>query len=96
MTMPLEFRGLAIMDPPGKAIRFAGYPKGRRDGSIAICEVSIYVLRALAANPGASPAELMDAFERYKEAIFEVASRKFDEGETRPRVSAVDLSPPNN
>jgi hypothetical protein len=92
--MPLEFRGVALADPPGRGVRFAGYPVRARVGAIVICEVTVDALRTLGAVPDATPDELMGIFELHKEQIFEIASARFDEGAHRPRVTAGDLAQP--
>jgi hypothetical protein len=89
--MPLDFRGVALIDPPARGVRFAGYPRGGREGSMVICEVTVEALRTLGGLPDATPDELMGVFEIRKEAIFQVASAKFDEGTYRPRVTSSDL-----
>lgn len=89
--MPLEFRGIALIDPPARGVRFAGYPKGGREGAIVICEVTVDALRTLSGLSDPIPEELMGAFELYKEAIFQIASAKFDEGMHRPRVTSNEL-----
>src|SRR5215831_19069226 len=60
--MPLEFRGLASMDPPKRGVRFAGYPKSSRHPPMIICEVSTEALRLLGEMPDASSDELMGVF----------------------------------
>lgn len=90
-NMPLEFRGVASMDPPKRGVRFAGYPKSSRHPPMIICEVSIEALRLLGESPDASSEELMGVFEIYKETILAIASRKFDKGEMRPRITDKDI-----
>lgn len=89
--MPLEFRGVALIDPPARGVRFAGYPQGGREGAIVICEVTVDALRALSGLPDPTAEELMGVFELHKEAIFKFASAKFDEGAYRPRVTSDDF-----
>jgi hypothetical protein len=89
--MPLEFRGLAIMDPPGRGIRFAGYPVAIRSSPLVICQVSIEALRVLGGMQDASAEEAAGIFEVYREAILKIASEKFDRGEHRPTVTVADL-----
>ena len=91
--MPLEFRGLALPDPPGRAIRFAGYPVGGRNMAIVVCEVTTELLRALAGLPDANSGELMGIFEIHKEEIFARCSAKFDAGDYRPIVGVADFHP---
>jgi hypothetical protein len=64
--MPLEFRGLAIIDPPGRGIRFAGYPMSTRNVPLAICEATADALRIIAGLAHASIDELMGIFELHK------------------------------
>jgi hypothetical protein len=40
---------------------------------------------------GASSEELMGVFEIYRETILAVASRKFDQGDMRPRITGKDI-----
>lgn len=89
--MPLEFRGSASMDPPRRRVRFAGYPVSARHPSMVICEVSTEALRLLGELPDANGEELMGVFEIYKDAILAVASRKFDNGDMRPRITDKDV-----
>ena len=90
--MPLEFRGLAIMDPPGRGVRFAGYPTSRQRLPMVICEVSAEALRAVGGLPDASFDELMGIFEIHKDQILAVASAKYDAGDHRPCVTADDFA----
>jgi hypothetical protein len=90
--MPLEFRGIALLDPPGRGIRFAGYPLKAKEGAIVICEVTVDALCVLSGLADPTPEELMGAFELHKEMIFEVASARFDNCAHRPRVTASDVS----
>jgi hypothetical protein len=90
-AVPLDFRGVALIDPPARGVRFAGYPRGGREGAIVICEVTVEALRTLGGLPDATPDELMGVFEIHKETIFQVASAKFDEGAHRPRITSGDL-----
>lgn len=90
--MALEFRGLAIMDPPGRGVRFAGYSTVSRNLSPVICEVTADALRILGNLPEGSIAELMGIFEIHKEDILKIASAKFDEGEYRPLITAKDFA----
>ena len=89
--MPLEFRGLALMDPPGRGVRFAGYPTARQNLPMVICEVSAEALREIAGLPDATFNELIGIFEIHKERILAAASAKFDAGEHRPQVTVGDL-----
>jgi hypothetical protein len=89
--MPLEFRGSASMDPPRRGIRFAGYPASVRRSSMVICEVSTEALRLLGGMPDANSEELMGVFEIYRDTILAIASRKFDNGELRPRITDRDI-----
>jgi hypothetical protein len=89
--MPLEFRGSASMDPPRRRVRFAGYPISARHPSMVICEVSTEALRLLGEMPDASGEQLMGVFEIYKDTILAIASRKFDKGETCPRITDKDV-----
>jgi hypothetical protein len=90
--VPLELRGLAIMDPPGRGVRFAGYPTSRIKPPMVICEVSAGALRTVGGMPDASFGELMGIFEIYKDQILAVASAKYDAGEHRPCVTADDFA----
>lgn len=94
-AMPLEFRGSASLDPPQRGVRFAGYPKSGRQSAMVICEVSTDVLRHLGEMPDATSEELMGVFEIYKETILTIASKKFDMGEMRPRITDKDLETRN-
>ena len=89
--MPLEFRGAASMDPPRRGVRFAGYPLSSRQSPMVICEISTEALRLLGELPDASSEELMGVFEIYKETILAIASRKFDRGDLRPRITDEDV-----
>jgi hypothetical protein len=89
--MPLEFRGTALLDPPGRGIRFAVYPIGRRAGAIVICEVTIDALRKIGGNVDVTADEMMNIFELHKAEFHAITSAKFDEGEYRPTVTAADL-----
>ena len=89
--MPLEFRGAASMDPPRRQVRFAGYPIASREHAMVICEVSTDALRLLGEMPDASSEELMGVFEIHKDAILAIASRKFDKGDMRPRITDKDV-----
>ena len=89
--MPLEFRGPASMDPPKRSVRFAGYPVTNRRPPMVVCEVSMEALRVLGEMPDASSEELMGVFEIYRDTILTIASRKFDKGEMRPRITDKDL-----
>ena len=89
--MPLEFRGAASMDPPERGVRFAGYPVSSRHSPMVICEVSTEALRLLGDVPDANGDELMGVFEIYKETILAIASRKFDKGDMRPRITDKDI-----
>jgi len=90
--MPLEFRGSASLDPPKRGVRFAGYPISARQSAMVICEVSTDALRLLAEMPDATGEELMGVFEIYKDTILTIASRKFDDGDMRPRITDKDLN----
>jgi hypothetical protein len=90
--MPLEIRGTAIADPAGRAIRFAGYPIGGRIGAIIICEVSAEALRFLGGDPHAGDDELLIIFAAHQEAIFKIASDRFDDGDHRPRLTVQDFN----
>ena len=72
-------------------VRFAGYPVSGRQLPMAICEVSAGALQHLGGLPDASTEELMGVFELHREAILEVAFRKFDAGHYRPRVTKEDF-----
>jgi hypothetical protein len=89
--MSLEFRGAASMDPPQRGVRFAGYPVSSRHSAMVICEVSTDALRLLGEMPDANGEELMGLFEIYKETILAIASRKFDKGDMRPRITGKDI-----
>jgi hypothetical protein len=89
--MPLEFRGAASMDPPRRGVRFAGYPMSSRHSLMVICEVSTEALRLLGEMPDADGDELMGVFEVYRETILAIASRKFDKGDLRPRITDKDI-----
>lgn len=89
--MPLEFRGSASMDPPRRGVRFAGYPTSSRHPPMVICEVSTEALRLLGEMPNASSEELMGVFEIHKDSILAIASRKFDKGDLRPRITEKDV-----
>ena len=89
--MPLEFRGAASMDPPRRGVRFAGYPIAAKRSPMVVCEVSTEALRLLGELPDASSEELMGVFEIYKDTILAIASRKFDKGDLRPRVTDKDI-----
>ena len=89
--MPLEFRGLALMDPRQTMVRFAGYPVAKRSLGVVICQVSAETLRALAGAPLHSEEEFMSTFEKHRSRIFYAASAKFDEGKHRPSVGIDDL-----
>ena len=41
--------------------------------------------------PDANGDELMGVFEIYKETILAIASRKFDKGDMRPRITDKDI-----
>ena len=58
---------------------------------MVICEVSTETLRLLGEMPDAGDDELMGVFEIYKETILAIASRKFDTGEMRPRITDKDV-----
>jgi hypothetical protein len=90
--VPLEFQGLAIMDPPGRGVRFAGYPPSRQNHLMVICEVTAEALRAIGGLPDASNDELMEIFELHKEQILAVASARFDAGEHRSIITERDFS----
>jgi hypothetical protein len=90
-AVPLEFRGLALMDPRQTMVRFAGYPAPKRNHEIVICQVSAETLRALAGAPLVSEEEFMSTFEKYRDRIFYAASAQFDEGVYRPTVEIDDL-----
>ena len=89
--MPLEFRGLAIIDPPERGIRFAGYPTSTRNVPLVICEVTAGALRLMAGLPHASFDELMGTFELHKAKILAIVSAKFDAGEHRPLITERDV-----
>ena len=89
--MPLEFRGAASMDPPRRGVRFAGYPISAKCSPMVVCEVSTEALRLLGELSDASSEELMGVFEIYKDTILAIASRKFDKGDLRPRVTGRDI-----
>lgn len=89
--MPLEFPGTPSMDPPRRGVRFAGYPISSRHPPMVICEVSTEALRLLGEMPDANSEELMGVFEIYKETILAIASRKFDKGDMRPRITDNDI-----
>ena len=78
------------MDPPGRGVRFAGYPTSRQNLPMVICEVSAEALREVGGLPDASLNELIGVFEIHKERILAVASAKFDAGSHRPLVTADD------
>ena len=90
--MPLEFRGAAVIDPPGRSIRFAGIPIGGRQSAMVICEVSSAALRSLCDIPPADRESLLRAFHEHEKRIWAAASRKFDQGEHRPVVLLEDLA----
>lgn len=90
--MPLEFLGMALMDPPKRRVRFAGYPIGPNHMQITICGVSVSALLALAGEQDLSESEIMGIFELHKEAIFSAASAQFDAGSLRPQVEANNLA----
>jgi hypothetical protein len=90
--MPLEFRGAAVIDPPGRSIRFAGVPVGSRQSAMVICEVPSAVLRALCDVPHTDREGLLRVFNEHRNRIWEAASQKFDEGEHRPIISLEDLA----
>jgi hypothetical protein len=89
--MPLEVRGVAIADPAGRAVRFAGVPIGGRAGIVIVCEVTAEALRFLADNSHAEKDELLGIFAANQEAIFKIASNQFDDGDHRPRVTIEDF-----
>lgn len=90
--MPLEFRGLAIMNPKGTEVRFAGYPTVGQSRPIVICQVTTGALRLLGKiSEDATQDDLMDIFEAHKDTICEVASTLFDKGAHRPVVTPGDL-----
>jgi hypothetical protein len=89
--VPLEFHGLAIVDPPGRGIRFAGYPTAGRNMPLVVCEVSADALRFIGGLPDATYDELISIFGLHMNAIVRIASEKFDHGEIRPSVTSVDL-----
>src|SRR5580658_7708837 len=91
LAVPLEFRGLALMDPRQTMVRFAGYPASKRNNEIVICQISAKTLRDLAGVPLTSEEEFLSTFEKYKEPIFSAASAQFDEGVHRPTVEIDDL-----
>jgi hypothetical protein len=90
-VVALEFRGIGLLDPPARGVRFAGYPQGGREGIIVICEVTVDALRHLGGLIDPTPDDLMGVFESYRDAICQVASLKFDEGAYRPRITLTDL-----
>jgi hypothetical protein len=90
--MPLEVRGTVIADPAGRAIRFAGYPIGGRVGAIIICEVSAEALRFLGGDLHAEKEQLLMIFAAHQEAIFKIASDRFDDGDHRPRLTIQDFN----
>ncbi len=79
------------MDPPGRGVRFAGYPTSARGSPMVICEVTMDALRAIGGLPETTPEELEGIFELHKVAILEIASAKFERGEYRPIVTAGDF-----
>ena len=85
--MPLEVRGVAIADPAGRTIRFAGFPVGGRSGAITICEVTAEALRFLGGDPHVDKDELLGIFAAHQEAIFKIASDMFDDGDHRPKLT---------
>jgi hypothetical protein len=80
------------MEPPARAVRFAGYPSGGQEIAVVVCEVTVDALQTLSGAMELTHNEAMGVFELHKELIFEVASAKFDEGAFRPRVTASDLN----
>ncbi len=58
---------------------------------MVICEVSTEALRLLGELPDASGEELMGVFEIHKDTILAIASRKFDRGDMRPRITDKDV-----
>ena len=58
---------------------------------MVICEISTDALRLLGEIPDASSEELMGVFEIYRETILAIASRKFDKGDLRPRITDRDI-----
>lgn len=91
--MPLEFRSAAVIDPPGRSVRFAGVPIGSRQSAMVICEISSAALQSLCGVPYTDREGLLNAFNAHKERIWAVASEKFDQGEHRPIISLADLAP---
>jgi hypothetical protein len=79
------------MDPPGRGVRFAGYPASRQNLPMVICEVSAEALRAIGGLPDAAYDELMGIFELHRKQILAVASAKFDAGEQRPIITEHDF-----
>lgn len=91
-NVPLEFRGMALMDPPKRRIRFAGYLGPSRSAKMVICAVSVDALKALASDEDLSDSEVMGVFEMHKEAIFAAASAQYDAGSFRPHIELKDLT----
>jgi len=89
--VPLEFRGLAVLDPNGKQVRFAGYPVEHGSTRIVICQVSTEALRTLGNIAKPSEEELLDVFDVYSDEIFQIASEQFDGGAHHPSVTMADL-----
>lgn len=89
--MPLEFRGAAVTDPPGRNVRFAGFPVGGRPSAMVVCEISYRALQSLTGGVNTDRHDLLGTYEMHKNRIWEIASRKFDQGDFRPRISVDDL-----
>ncbi|MEO6022108.1 MAG: DUF1488 family protein [Burkholderiales bacterium] len=85
--MPLEFRGVAIVDPKRSAVRFAGYPKPGKDAPIIICEIQAGALRYLGKVTDPSEDALVAAFDKHRADIESMASAIYDRGELRPKIT---------
>jgi hypothetical protein len=89
--MPLEFKGRALMDPPGRGVRFAGYPMHTRSSALVICQISVEALREIGRMPDANPEEVVRIFENFKDSIHRTASGIYDLGDLRPTITAADV-----
>ena len=89
--MPLEFRGLVVVDPKRQQVRFAGYPVQGSTTRIVICQISAEALRMLGNLANATEDELLAAFDVFADDIFKIASQKFDDGDHRPTVRVADF-----
>ncbi len=92
--MPLDFRGVGILDPRKSAVRFAAYPQGR-EAPLIICEVSAEVIRSLCDANSATEEALMDGFYAHADLIRSFASAQFDCGNLRPKISLADVVTPD-